>query len=327
MYCMSIGVASPSSARKSCVNKPLPLGLVGYGKIARDQHLPAIAALGHFSPVAIADPVATHDTLPSHGSLAEMLARHPEIAAVSLCQPPRFRMEAARAALQAGRHVMLEKPPALGMADLAELEALAMAQGVTLYTAWHSREAAAVDAARDWLAATTIRRVSIVWKEDVRRWHPGQTWIWQAGGFGVFDPAINALSILTSLVPGPIALTSARLDVPVNCQTPIAGQVEMAAAHGAPISMELDFLQTGPQSWDIAVETDAGRLTLGHGGNTLIIEGVEHTMAPEREYQRLYTRFAQLIAAGQSEVDGEPLRLALSAIEQGDVVEAPAFHE
>jgi predicted dehydrogenase len=309
------------------VNKPLPLGLVGYGKIARDQHLPAIAALGDFTPVAVADPVATHPDLPSHNDLEAMLEAHPEVVAVSLCQPPRFRMAAARAALLAGRHVMLEKPPALSMADLAELEALAKERGLTLYTAWHSREAAAVDAARDWLGKTSIRSVQIVWKEDVRRWHPGQTWIWQKGGFGVFDPAINALSILTSIVPGPVRLNEARLEVPANCETPIAGQVAMATADGAPISMELDFLQTGPQSWDIAVETEAGRLTLGHGGNTLTIDGIDHPMAPEREYQRLYARFAALIAAGEREVDGEPLRLALEAIEGGEVITAAEFHE
>lgn len=309
------------------VTHPIPIGIVGYGKIARDQHLPAIAALGDFAPVAIADPVACHPDLPTHADIEALLARHPEVTAVSLCQPPRFRLAAARAALQAGRHVMLEKPPALTMADLAGLTALAREKNVTLYTAWHSREAAAVDAAREALAATTIRSVSIVWKEDVRRWHPGQTWIWQKGGFGVFDPAINALSILTSIVPGPIAVDHARLQVPTNCQTPIAGHVTMTAATGAPIGMELDFLQTGPQSWDITIETDAGQIVLGHGGNSLSIDGEAQTIPPEREYQRLYARFAALIAAGQSEVDGEPLRLALTAIEEGEIVPAPEFHE
>jgi predicted dehydrogenase len=309
------------------VTTPLPLGIVGYGKIARDQHLPAIVALGHFAPAAVADPHASHPDLPGHADIDALLAAHPEVVAVSLCQPPRFRLAAARAALAAGRHVMLEKPPALTMADLAELVALARDKGVTLYTAWHSREAAAVDAAREWLAATTIRHVSIVWKEDVRRWHPGQTWIWQKGGFGVFDPAINALSILTHIVPGPIAVERARLHVPANCETPIAGHVAMLSADGAPIDMELDFLQSQQQFWDITVETDAGTLALTHGGNSLTIDGVLQQVAPEREYQRLYARFAALVAAGQSEVDGEPLRLALTAIEEGEVVIAAEFHE
>jgi hypothetical protein len=43
--------------------------------------------------------------------------------------------------------------------------------------------------------------VEIVWHEDVRKWHPGQQWIWEPGGFGVFDPGINALSIATRIFP------------------------------------------------------------------------------------------------------------------------------
>ena len=35
----------------------IALGLVGYGKIARDQHLPALAALPGIRVVAVADPL------------------------------------------------------------------------------------------------------------------------------------------------------------------------------------------------------------------------------------------------------------------------------
>ncbi len=54
---------------------------------------------------------------------------------------------------------------------------------------------------REWCAARALTRVGYyLEKEDVRRWHPGQDWIWEAGGFGVFDPGINALSILTEVL-------------------------------------------------------------------------------------------------------------------------------
>ena len=46
-----------------------------------------------------------------------------------------------------------------------------------------------------------MKRLLVTWKEDVRHWHPGQQWIWEAGGFGVFDPGINALSIVTKIMP------------------------------------------------------------------------------------------------------------------------------
>ena len=79
----------------------LAIGIVGCGKIARDQHLPAIAAVEGLTAVAIADPYVTHPTLPSYDDLTAMLAAHPEIGAVALCQPPQARFAAARKAIQA----------------------------------------------------------------------------------------------------------------------------------------------------------------------------------------------------------------------------------
>ena len=61
----------------------------------------------------------------------------------------------------------------------------------------------------------------------MRRWHPGQAWIWEPGGFGVFDPGINALSIATSIF-APFFLTAARLDFPENRDAPIAAALDSA---------------------------------------------------------------------------------------------------
>jgi D-galactose 1-dehydrogenase len=102
--------------------------------------------------------------------------------------------------LEHGRHVLLEKPPGATVGEVHALADLARRQGVTLFASWHSRHAPAVEPARAWLAGRKILGVTITWKEDVRVWHPGQKWIWQAGGLGVFDPGINALSILTHII-------------------------------------------------------------------------------------------------------------------------------
>lgn len=301
---------------------PLRLGLVGYGKIARDQHRPAIAADPAFELVALADPVASDADLPVHRDMAAMLAAHPQIEAVVLCQPARFRHDAALAAIEAGRHVFLEKPPGITPDEVEGLAARAGAAGRTLFAAWHSREAAQVGPARDWLAGRAIRAVRIDWKEDVRVWHPGQRWIWEAGGFGVFDPGINALSILTAIVPGPLQVSAAELDVPGNCATPIAAHLRLSTAVGAPVEAVFDFRQTGPQCWDIRIETDGGTLVLSDGGQRLSIAGVEQ--APPREtfdgeYPALYRRFADLVARGTSDVDLAPLRLVTDALRIGRV--------
>ncbi len=183
------------------MTSPLRLGLVGFGKIARDQHLPAIARTAGLELVSIASRNAAADGVRNYRELSEMLAEEPGLDAVILCQPPQARFEAARMALLAGKHVFLEKPPGATLSEAEALVSIARTAGVTLFASWHSREAAAVGLARRWIAGKTLQEIRINWKEDVRVWHPGQDWIFEAGGFGVFDPGINALSILTDIVP------------------------------------------------------------------------------------------------------------------------------
>ena len=295
----------------------MKLGLVGYGAIARAQHEPALAAADGIELVALADPVAEHEHLPVYPTLAAMLAAQPDIEAVALCQPPTARFAAACEAIAAGRHVMLEKPPAATLAEAEALAELAREAGVTLFAAWHSRAAAAVSLAREWLAGTTVRSVRTEWKEDVRHWHPGQRWIWKDGGFGVFDPGINALSILTEIMPGRVDLVRADLEVPENCVTPIGARLELAGPADCAILAEFDWRQTGPQTWTITCETDRGTLVLSEGGNRLAIDGNEQVAGLEGEYPALYARFAELVARGESDADFEPLRLVEEALVKG----------
>ena len=315
--------AAPAQPRADAV----PLALVGIGKIARDQHLPAIAADPRFRLAAAASRSGGVEGVGRFPTLEALLEARPDVAAVSLCQPPQVRYEAARAAILAGRHVMLEKPPGQTVAEVRALADLAAARGVSLFATWHSRHAAGVAPARAWLAARPPRRVAITWKEDVCEWHPGQTWIWQAGGLGVFDPGINALSILTAILPGPVRLTSADLQVPANCETPIACDLVFAGEDGLCVEAAFDFRWQGAPAWDIEVETDAGRLRLSNGGATLHLDGVEQPLSAPGEYPDLYRRFAELIAAGESEVDLAPLIHVSDAFLLGRRRTVEPFHD
>jgi len=301
-------------------------GLVGLGKIARDQHLPAIAQVDGIDLVAVASRNAQGEGVHNYPDLGAMLAGEADLDAVILCQPPQVRYAAARQALLAGKHVFLEKPPGATVSEVEALIALAQRQGVTLYASWHSRYAAAVAQAKAWVGDRTIERVSIQWREDVRHWHPGQPWIWEAGGFGVFDPGINALSIATHILPRPFFLKDATLVLPENRAAPIAADMLFRDTGGAPIHMDLDWRQTGPQSWDIMVETDAGTLKLSQGGAVLTLpSGTEH--GEDIEYAGLYARFATLIRGGRSDVDTSPLRLVADAFLRGKRETTQAFHD
>jgi len=68
--------------------------------------------------------------------------------------------------------------------------------------------------AREWISERSIDRVTVAWCENVRQWHPGQDWLWRPGGFGVFDPGINALSIITVDPPRTAADGQCRTRIP-----------------------------------------------------------------------------------------------------------------
>ncbi|MGU3391717.1 Gfo/Idh/MocA family protein [Sphingomonas sp. M1A8_2b] len=307
---------------------PIRLAIVGVGKIARDQHLPAIAQDPRFELVAAVSRNAVVDGVANYRDIAELLAADHEIDAVSLCTPPVGRAEIAMAAIDAGLDVMMEKPPAATLSEVARIEAHAAAAGRTLFATWHSREAAGVAPARKWLEGRRVEKVMIDWREDIRRWHPGQDWILEAGGFGVFDPGINALSIATEILPGAWTVDAAEMQVPAGRMSPLAAELSLSCddATGArvPVTAAFDFLHEGPQQWDIVVDTDGGRLTLRMGGSALEVGG-NVSEEPDAEYARLYAKFARLVAARSSEVDVTPLRLVADAFLVGRRTIVPAF--
>jgi D-galactose 1-dehydrogenase len=292
---------------------PLRVAIVGFGKIARDQHVPAIAATDGVELAAIASRNASLPGIPHASTLDELLRSGPPIDAVALCTPPQVRHAQAATALAAGKHVMLEKPPGATVAEITPLTTAARAAQRTLFATWHSRFASAVEPARQLLAGRKVTSVRITWKEDVRVWHPGQAWIFEAGGLGVFDPAINALSILTRILPQALFVTSGELSFPVNRDAPIAANLALGDAKGLKITAELDFLQTGPQSWDIDIETDEGPVTLSRGGAALRAGDKQLVDASDAEYAGLYRRFRELTTTGESDVDLAPLQLVADA--------------
>ena len=214
---------------------------------------------------------------------------------------------------------MLEKPPGATIAECHALETAARDAGLSIYATWHSRHADMVPAAKNWLADKSLRSLTVTWKEDVRRWHPGQAWIWEPGGLGVFDPGINALSIVTEILPDEIHVTQAELDVPENCQTPIGARIAFHYPAGAEVRALFDWRQDGDQIWEIEAVTDTGTLTLRDGGAIMEIDGSRTGDAAPLggEYPRLYNRMAQLVRGGGIDMDLRPMTLATDALALG----------
>jgi predicted dehydrogenase len=328
-------IAQPSAYNAADCDDESPrrikLAIIGMGSVARRAHLPVIQGGWDFHLGAVADPQeSTHST--RHFSSLEALLQDScldaEIHAVSLCTPPQGRFQLAASAVSAGKHVLLEKPPLTSPTQLVHLEYLAKNHGVTLYTSWHACAMPAVLPAKNWLSGKQILGVRISWKEDVRWFHPGQKWIWEPAGFGVFDAGINALSILVRLIDLPISVESAVLSIPENVCTPIAASATLRTSQNAVISCEFDWNVGGKdQVWDIEVQTDCGILLIREGGKQLFIDGDDEGVHAKgwHEYETIYREFASLIRSGKSFVDCRPLNLVSDIFLVSERLRVPAF--
>jgi predicted dehydrogenase len=305
--------------------KPIRIAIIGFGKIAGDQHVPSIEGNPRFE-LAASSSRSGKGPEPVFTDWRELIRTVEGLEAVAITTPPKPRYAIARACLEAGLDVLLEKPPCATLSEIEDLACLADAQQRTLYATWHARQNPAVAAAAKALAGKHIESMAIRWHEDVRKWHPGQTWIWQAGGFGIFDPGINAFSIATRIFPGSLFVDQARLSYPSGSQTPIAAEIAFTSpAADGPLDCSLDWRRSEGEEWTIEVRTaDGDRVVLTEGGARLAINGAEQPADEPGEYPSIYRRFAQLIDERRSDVDVRPLRLVADCLLVGSREEVEA---
>lgn len=289
------------------------IAVIGIGKIAQDQHLPVIDKSPDFELAAVVSTRGVgHRDVPVFRTPAEFYKAMPEVKLVAICTPPGVRHAYVREAIDAGKDVLLEKPPTPTITEFEDLVAYGEKKGRVLFQTWHSRYNAAVDAAKLILKDEGVATVRIDWRESVRKWHPGQEWVWEPGGFGVCDPGINALSIFTKIMPFPVFVDKATLKFPANRQTPVDVEIEFKSAqkHQPKLSAGFNWLEESGEIWTISITTRKGNeLKLERGGSVLKVNGRETVANPGEEYEMIYERFAKLLKKGKSEMDGSPLRL------------------
>ena len=306
------------------------IAVIGIGKIAIDQHLPVIDKSSDFKVAAtVSTRMIAHRDLPVFRTPAELYEAMPEVDLVAICTPPGVRHAFVREALDAGKHVLMEKPPTPTISELDDLVAYGKKKKRVLFQTWHSRYNEAVDATRKILRRDGVRSVRIDWRESVRKWPHGQDWVWEPGGFGVCDPGINALSIFTKSLPFPVFVESARLKFPSNRQTPVDVELKFKSSepHQPELSAGFNWLEESGEIWTISIVTNRGdELKLEKGGTVLRVNGAPVIENPSEEYERIYEHFAKLLRKGKSEVSDAPLRLVADAFLLGARENVDEFH-
>ena len=305
------------------------IALVGVGKIAKAQHVPSISTSDSWNLVATVALEGTVDGIDSYTDFDEFLSTRTDVEVVSFCVPAIARFDYAVKALEMGLHVMLEKPPGATISEMNYLRELAVARDRTLFTTWHSQMAPGVIPAKEWLLDKVIKNATVTWHEDIRQFHVNdvgqdyeggsgdtkrnQDWIFEPGGIGVFDTGINAISILTEIMPDKLRVTDASLIYPKNRDQPITVNLLLSSI----IQASFDFLHKGKPIWDMHITTDRGELSLERSATTLTIKGENIDLEPSQEYAGLYERMAELVQSGESEVNLDPLILVADAFMLG----------
>lgn len=287
------------------------LALVGYGKIAQDQHIPNILRHQALELTALVSTSGRGpETYPVYRTLDALLAQE-KIDALVIATPARPRAALARRALEAGLHVFLEKPPAVTLGDVEMLAQLADRQKCTLFTSWHAQANPAVAIAADYVQAEGLAHMDISWCEDVEQWHPGQQWIWQAGGFGVMDAGMNALSIASRLCRHNICVEKSSFLMHSAGLQPLRASLLARSANGR-ISGLFDWTHKGKAQWTIEITTQMDNIILlDQGGARLFYnaQNIVQSQDEHSEYHALYAAFIDHIARGRSYVDTQPLRI------------------
>lgn len=292
------------------MNKQIEIAIIGFGKVAREQHLPAIRRSQQFVPVFAVDLAAGQfQGLPVFPSIEAALAVGIGFDAAAICTPPQVRIDACRRLIQAGSALLLEKPPATSVSEAEIIARLSGEAQCPIFTAWHSRFASQMGAARRWVRAHQLVSGTIEWRENPAKWHPGQDWLWKSGGFGVFDPGINALSILTGLYPGEWKVSRSDVRYLEHLSAPAAAEFTLVNAD-IEIEAAFEFHARDEEVWTIQMTASNGdTLLLSEGGAAISENGGPVRRAPAAEYDAVYACFADLVREGRSHIDLSPLRI------------------
>lgn len=157
--------------------KTLKVGIIGAGGIAKDVHIPSYLKLGDkVEIVAIADvaieraqEVAIQFGVEHvYGSYEEMLA-NANLDAVSICVPNKFHVAATLAALEAGCHVLCEKPPAMNEAEATKMMQAATKNNKILTYGFHFRHSEEVKTAKRFIDAGEFGNIYAVKVQAMRR--------------------------------------------------------------------------------------------------------------------------------------------------------------
>lgn len=165
------------------MDNPIGFAVVGMGYIGK-RHAEVITTLTGARLVAMADTDASLEpeltgrfSVPFHTSCARMLEAHPEAEVICIATPNGSHASLALEALNAGRHVVIEKPMALTKADCEQVIYRSLQVGRKVFCVMQNRYSPPARWLKQIMAENRLGRIFLVqincfWNRDDRYYQP-----------------------------------------------------------------------------------------------------------------------------------------------------------
>ncbi|RLK48916.1 Gfo/Idh/MocA family protein [Microbacterium telephonicum] len=289
-----------------------------------------VAAVGSRRAEAAADFAREYDIPHAHGSYEDLVA-DPDVDIVYIATPHPSHAENAILALEAGKHVLVEKPFTLTGDEAQRVADVARANGLLAMEAMWTRYLPHMVRIREILAAGTIGEVRAVFADHTQKISTDPTHRLNAlelGGGALLDLGIYPISFAWDILGAPVAVSArGRL-----ADTGADAEVATIATHaGGALSTSISSSRAAGPNVATVLGTD-GRIeidrtwycpttfqVIAHGG-TVIEQYTSEVDGRGMQYQALYAE--QLVAEGRTDSALLPLAESVAIMRSLDEIRA-----
>lgn len=230
--------------------RPIRLAVIGTGAISQVVHVPILAEREDVDLVALADTdSAKADTIARRFDIAEVIEpeealTRDDLDGVVLCTPNHMHEEMALQALEAGKHVLVERPIAISPVGAARVIEAARAAGTCLSVGLPHRFRPEVAALRSFVAGGELGELYAVRGSWLTRQVPLLRSTWRqnkvaSGGGAMIDLGVPALDLCLWIVGFPNLRTVSCVTHEGDYEVEDAATLMFESEHGISFSIEV----------------------------------------------------------------------------------------
>lgn len=286
------------------MNNHIRVAVVGTG-FGEKIHIPGfqthprteVAAVYH-RDIDRAKAIAQSHNIPEFGDRIEDILALPDVTAVSISTPPFLHYEMAKLAIEAGKHLLLEKPMTLTASEARELYQLAAANNLVAMMDFEFRFIPAWQLLAEYLAADYVgqkRLIKIDWLVSSRA-DASRPWNWYAqkdkGGGALGAVGSHAFDYISWLL-GPVQRLCAQLStsIPARPDPTYGGKLKpvdaddtclvmLELADGTPCQLGISSVTYQGRGHFVEIYGDRGTLVLGSDNQKDYVHGFRLLAAP-----------------------------------------------